>query len=126
MKTDTQEIPVKETLAQGLREVADLLDIHPSLADKLGAYQELSTWANSPSQLTELLRALADGGRVTKRSFGTEDQYIKLERTFPGGITFKIFTGKENAGCKKVTVMKKSEEWQCGPLLNHVQEEELC
>ena len=122
MTTDTQEIPVKETLAQGFRQVADLLDKHPALADKLGADQELTMWANSPSQLVEFLRALADGGRVTKSSFGTEDQYIKLQRTFLGNLKLKIYTGKANAGCKKVKVVKESEEWQCGPLLDSVNE----
>ena len=92
-------VEVKETLAQGLRQVADLLDAYPVLADKLGAYQELTMWANSPSQLMELLRALADGGRVTKSSFGTEDQYIKLKRTLPGNLKLKIYTRKGNAGC---------------------------
>ena len=107
MKTDTQEIPVKESLAQGLRQVADLLDEHPVLADKLGVNQELAVWADSPSQLAELLRALADGGRVTKSSFGTEDQYILLQRTFTGNLKLKIYTRKANAGCKKVKVLKE-------------------
>lgn len=116
METETT---TKVAFAEGLRELAALIDKHPELTPKYET--RITVWAHTPEKLKELLPALIDGSGianpVTKKESGSVKQFFDFHRRFSGDIIFEVTTEKKNAGCQKVTIMVPVEEWQCGPVL---------
>lgn len=116
----------RQSYIRGLREIADFLEANAAFPVPSS---DLDCWVSSnaePDELKRYVDVFVHGARGTVRKDGKSDSdYMSIIRSFGSvhlGLTFR----KDLLGCRKVTVERtvSEEQWQCGPILDAIQENE--
>lgn len=95
---------------QGLRELADLYERHPEMLVPDHRLYLYLPYSEQPPRYAETVKALADGGVVTKKA-KPDDYYLCVNRTF-GALTVELNI-ERSALCKRVVKMQAVETWEC-------------
>lgn len=123
MNTDTT------TTADALRELADLIEEHPDLKEKVGAMRLLVPVQSAD----ELARFAAMVGGYRHKT--DDDNYFGLRRDFCAGVSIEVYGRHESVCTRKVvgtetvelpaveaqparTEVREIVEWECPPVLD--------
>ena len=97
--------------AQGLRALADLYERHPEMLVPDHRLFLYLPYSEQPARYAETIKALADGGTVTKAPPKPDDWYLRVNRQFSAlSVDLSI---ERSALCKRVVKMQAVETWEC-------------
>lgn len=128
--TDPEPSP-EPSLADGLRSLADLVEAHPKIAERIGWGGGLSAVfiANSPDEMAMFSRMI--GGHRQKEG---SDEYLRVRRNLGGGVDIRVIGEREQVCTRRVvgtetvevpaveaqearTETREIIEWDCAPVL---------